>query len=616
MTDAGRSRTASLRWLIVVALLVTALAPLTTAAILSLTSQHAALTTRVEDDLDQYADAQAARVELILSRADATAQLVTSRTLLRELVSRTVAGPSDDIPRIETILDDARDASEGLRSIVLLDVDGVRVAGTSHLPGRSELSGEVLAGLHTLADPAATVVDLRPGRDEPVWLAAAPVLQDDTLVAFAVMDLDPEPLLQVLTPTPGEQEPSIRTCLYVAGPGGGPVAIERDGGCLSSVRTGPAVALEAPQASLGTEPEFLVDARDEDGNPAYAATRPLTEYGVGLVLSMPAAQLLSPVTEATWDLVSLFLAVAALALAASLLLGRWLTRPLVSLQQATARMAEGELGTELPPSSLRELAELRSSFDSMKLAVLAEQADQEDRYRDLEMLTHAMAHDLKGPLTVIRGMQELVASGRVATDDERRVLLERSLAATLRMQHLIDDLLSLIRAIGAPLDDEPVPLGAVMREVVEELGLEEVTTLGPLPTVQGERTLLAQVALNLLHNAATYHRADEVPRIEVSTGPRRSGLVALVIDDAGVGIPEADRSEMLETFARGDHADRSSGTGLGLPIAKRVAERHGGGIEVDDSPLGGTRILVWLPEADPPAGGVREGARQSDGAVV
>lgn len=616
--SSGASRRTSLRKLGVGALLVAALLPLTVAAVLGLTAQRAALTSRVEDDLDQYADAQAARVGLVVRQADGLAQLVTSRTLLRELVAEAARGPSGDLPRITTILDDARDASDGLHSIVLLRDDGSRIAATSPLPDRPGPSEAALEHAGGMTHEASTVSDLQPGPDGPVWLATAPMVLDDALIAVAVLDLDPEPLLEVLSDraVDGGSQRSISTCLYVAGDDGQPVAIERATDCPSSARGSLPEALLAAQAPLGDGPVFLDDVEDADGNPMVAATRALPEHGLGLVLSMSAGELLAPVTQATWELLGLFLAVALLAVATAVVVARRLTRPIVALQRATAQLADGDLASELPPSSLRELEDLRSSFESMKLAVLAEQAVQEDRYRDLEMLTHAMAHDLKGPLTVIRGMLELLSSGQVADEQDRIVLLQRSLGATLRMQRLIDDLLSLIRAIGAPLDVEPVALDVLVRDAISELELEEVATVGELPMVEGERTLLSQIVVNLLHNAAKYHVPGEPPRIEVSTGPRRGGMVALVIDDAGVGIPSECRSQMLETFARGDQEDHSSGTGLGLPIAKRVAERHGGGIELQDSPLGGTRVVVWLPDARRRPRKQPEGVRQSDPAVV
>jgi signal transduction histidine kinase len=446
------------------------------------------------------------------------------------------------------------------------------------------------------------------------------MVHDTEVVAFAVLDIDPTPLLGLLTP-PADADrdsPMIRTGLCVATDGEETRATAEGPTCITPVPRSPSdeatLVSSAAAAAVRGERMLSTDVRDDAGNPRVLATRPLPAHGWGLVVSVPTEELLAPVANATWTLAGLLAAVGALAVAAALLLASWLTRPIVALQRATVDLAAGERGIALPARAPTELEDLRRSFEAMSVAVATEQADQEDRYRDLEMLAHAMAHDLKGPLTVTRGMLELLDHDRVANEADRRELVSRSLASTLRMQRLIDDLLTLMRAIGAPIAAEPVAMSEVVRDAVSELGLEEATTIGPLPSVRGQRTLLAQVMVNLLHNAATYHRPGEPARIEVSTGPRRNGLVAVLIDDAGLGIPDHERVAMLETFARGTAADRSSGTGLGLPIAKRVAERHGGSIELDDAPLGGARIRVWLPEATSTDGEVVDG--QSGTAVV
>ncbi|MFP4149738.1 MAG: ATP-binding protein [Nitriliruptoraceae bacterium] len=600
MGTASTRRRASLRTPIVLALLVAALVPLVVAATIGVSTQRAALNARVEDDLVQYADSQVARAALIAERGEALGQLVVSRTLLRELVAEAVGEPPGDRDRIVTILDDARDASTGLTSIVLLRTDGTPLARTSG-GGAPSLPARVVEQAQQVAATGEAVTDLQPGTDAPVWSRLAPMVQDDVVVAVALLGLDPSPLAGLVAPPADEADtsPRIVTNLYVAGPDGRAVVVDGEGACGPDAAVG-GTCQEAAEAALAGDPSVLHDLEDGAGEPLVAATRSVPEHGLGLVVSLPSRQLLAPVTRASWTLAGLFLVVGVLAAAVAVLLGRRLTRPIRDLQEAAARIADGDLRAELPARAPGELEGLRRSFHSLTTAVATERAIQEGRYRDLEMLTHAMAHDLKGPLTVIRGMLELLVRQQVGDDARRRLLLERSLASALRMQRLIDDLLSLMQAIGGPLDREDVALEDVVAAAVDELDLAAVSEVEPLPTVRGERTLLDQIVLNLLDNAARYHAPGQQPRIRVSTGTRRDGLVALLIDDAGIGIPAERRQEMLETFARGDHDDGSDGTGLGLPIAKRVAERHGGSIVLEDSPLGGVRVVVWLPEAASP----------------
>ncbi len=311
--------------------------------------------------------------------------------------------------------------------------------------------------------------------------------------------------------------------------------------------------------------------------------------------------------ELTRNLVAASLAVGVLAVLLAALAARWVTGPVRSLEAAVRSLALGAQEVPADATAPGELGELAAAFNSMatsvgerQAALERDRADLEQRYADLELLTHAMAHDLAGPLTGIRGVFDLMASGRTADDAQRELLVERGGAAAQRLEHLIDDLLVLIRAIGTPLQLRPVDLEDLVDTASEQLGLEGVMTRTPLPTIAGDQALLDHVVTNLLANAASYHQPGEPPRIEV-TAQRHGDHVELCIDDAGPGIPEEERAASLEPFFRGAASGTRRGSGLGLPIAARVAARHGGSLRITDSPLGGARIVVSLPTLSPAA---------------
>ena len=100
---------------------------------------------------------------------------------------------------------------------------------------------------------------------------------------------------------------------------------------------------------------------------------------------------------------------------------------------------------------------------------------------------------------------------------------------------------------------------------------------------------------NLIENAARHGRPDGRVRVSLAAGDDGAGP-RLVVDDDGPGIPEPDRDRIFEPFARLDGADRP-GSGLGLALVAQQARHHGAGVEVGDSPLGGTRFAVAFPAA-------------------
>jgi signal transduction histidine kinase len=352
--------------------------------------------------------------------------------------------------------------------------------------------------------------------------------------------------------------------------------------------------------ALQGEDRLLLDAVDVEGRRVVAATRYLPTLDWGLTVTVPRDELLEPVRAGTAATVVLTVAVAVLAALAAVLVARWLTSPIRALRDV-AVAARGGGGPPADEHAPGELGDLAAALNAMITDLRRQQRDQVRRYEDLEVVTHAMAHDLRTPLTSIRGTLESLALGRVVDQAERQRMLERGVAASVRLEQLIDDLLDLIRTIGDPFEDRPVVLGDVMVGAVEQLGLGGVVDVGPLPVVRGDEVLLERLAANLISNAAKFHPEGTAVRVAVTADAPVGGRVDVHVDDAGIGIPEAERRAVLDAFARGTRAPGFHGSGLGLAIASRVAHRHGGALRIGDSPLGGTRVTVTLP-VDPGTG--------------
>ncbi|MFI1988634.1 ATP-binding protein [Actinoplanes sp. NPDC020271] len=224
--------------------------------------------------------------------------------------------------------------------------------------------------------------------------------------------------------------------------------------------------------------------------------------------------------------------------------------------------------------------------------------------KDLAIFAGVVAHDLKSPLAIVRGHCELALDD---PDDavEVRTSLHRIVRAVDRMDALIETLLAYSTARDAPLHLADLPLEPLVGEVLQERaaslrstgGPEPVWTVGPLPAVRADPAMLRHVLDNLIGNAVKYVRPGAVPRADVTAVEATPGWVRIRVADAGIGIPDGDKTRVFDSFHRAPGSAGYAGTGLGLAICRRVVERHGGEIGVEDNPGGGTCFHFTLPAA-------------------
>ena len=225
---------------------------------------------------------------------------------------------------------------------------------------------------------------------------------------------------------------------------------------------------------------------------------------------------------------------------------------------------------------------------------------------DLAVFAGVVAHDLKAPLTVVRGHceaadEELAEAGDAEAVVATREAMRRVVRAVDRMAGLIDTLLAYATARDAPLKVGLIELGPLLAEVirdrVEYLPADRQPDLyvGPMPAIRADPAMLRHVLDNLIGNALKYVRPGGTARVDVTAAAAPGGGVQIDVADRGIGIPDRDKPEVFETFHRSTAAAGYAGTGLGLAICKRIVERHGGAIGVADNPGGGTRFFFTLP---------------------
>jgi two-component system sensor histidine kinase BaeS len=306
---------------------------------------------------------------------------------------------------------------------------------------------------------------------------------------------------------------------------------------------------------------------------------------------------------APWFLLASLLTLVAAAVVADRL-GRRITRPLVAAEAVTRRVAAGDLAAQVPvpPGADPETASLARSINTM--------AESLSRSRGMErQFLLSVSHDLRTPLTSIRGFAEAIADG--ATDDPAQA--GRVIAAeSRRLERLVHDLLDLSRLDTrrftfdmrrVDLSEVVADTGESFRPAAEDLGLELAVEAGPLGQlfVRADPDRLAQVVANLVENALKYsgHRVRVAAAL-------RDGHPVVWVDDDGPGIPAQDLPRVFERlFMSTQHPARQVGSGLGLAIVAELVQAMGGGVRAESpiTALGGTRMVVTLQawsETGPP----------------
>jgi len=233
-------------------------------------------------------------------------------------------------------------------------------------------------------------------------------------------------------------------------------------------------------------------------------------------------------------------------------------------------------------------------------------AELEQRNAELERFTYTVSHDLKSPLTTIAGFTGFVErDARDGNLDRLAEDLSRIRSATSRMERLLSDLLELSRVGRIVNPPEVVPFELIVREAVGgthaslEKGSIELRVALDLPSVHGDRTRLVEVVQNLVENAVKFMGDQPRPTIEIGARTESDRPVFFVRDN-GIGIDPSHHERVFGLFER--LASDGEGTGIGLALAKRIVEAHGGQIWVESAgERGGSTFCFTLSRA--PAGG-------------
>jgi signal transduction histidine kinase len=220
---------------------------------------------------------------------------------------------------------------------------------------------------------------------------------------------------------------------------------------------------------------------------------------------------------------------------------------------------------------------------------------------ELEYVSYSITHDMRAPLRAMTAFATILSdsASENLTAAEAKDYLQRILAAASRFDKLIQDALHYTKVVQQEMPMQPVHLGKLVRGLLESYpnlqpDRADIRVEGELPVVHGNETLLTQCFSNLLGNAVKFVGPGTKPVVRVRA-ETRDGTAKIWVEDNGIDIPPNAQSRLFKMFQKLD--SHYEGTGIGLAIVRKVAERMGGKVGAESEEGKGSRFWVELPVA-------------------
>lgn len=271
-------------------------------------------------------------------------------------------------------------------------------------------------------------------------------------------------------------------------------------------------------------------------------------------------------------------------------------RSLSSLEESAGRISSGTLNQPLEIPQDPELKPVFIAFEEMRSQL---KEDQEQQARFLM----SVSHDLKTPMTSIRGFIEALQDGLIEGEEEKARIYNLIHQKTELLEERISELIETTRisSEGWRRSFEEIEASRFTEELFRRYRAEaeargrNFEARNNLPSdlqISGDRKMLARALENLIENAIRYG-GEEVAIL--ASAAITDGMVRISVEDSGEGLSDEDRRMLFEAFYRGDKGRNSRGLGLGLTSVKTIAEAHGGSVGLFESDLGGAGVYFELP---------------------
>jgi len=273
---------------------------------------------------------------------------------------------------------------------------------------------------------------------------------------------------------------------------------------------------------------------------------------------------------------------------------------LARLIPAVERELREAKGREARRKAEKELAESHRLLQQYTRDLEQYTLKLEQSNKELEHFAVIASHDLQAPLRKVKMFSDYL---RVQLGDkldaESMDSMMRMQRAVTKMQNLIDDLLDLSRVIRKGKPFQKLDLSSLVQEVISDLShnikeLNAQIELGEMVTFDADPTQIQQLLHNLIENALKFRQEGKVPVIQISSRYSNEQFCEVVVSDNGIGFKEEYKDRIFQVFER-LHGERYLGTGIGLSICKKIAERHNGRLDVHSAPGQGATFILTLP---------------------
>ena len=284
------------------------------------------------------------------------------------------------------------------------------------------------------------------------------------------------------------------------------------------------------------------------------------------------------------------------------------TKLIVGSRWALQRNAQGQPDAILETNNdvterKRAEGEIRKLNEELEQRVIERTGDLEMANKELEAFAYSISHDLRAPLRHMAGYAELLQKNASSVLDEKsRRYMIIILEAAKRMGDLIDDLLAFSRIGRAETQNTVVSLEQLVKEALSEVqqetdGRSIGWTIGALPNLYGDRSMLRLVLVNLVANAVKFTRTRPQAQIEIGCADGKEDEIVVFIRDNGVGFDMKYVNKLFGVFQRLHRAEEFEGTGIGLATVQRIIHRHGGKIWADALVDRGATFYFSLPKS-------------------
>ena len=291
----------------------------------------------------------------------------------------------------------------------------------------------------------------------------------------------------------------------------------------------------------------------------------------------------------------------------SLITSKTIVNPINKIAKGANEIAKGNLDYEIQYKSKNELGELAESFDDMRKRLKRAQIDKNEAAQQQKEMIAGIAHDLRTPLTSVKGYVEGLRDGIADTPEKQERYLETIYDSTCSMDIMLNDLLTVSKLVLGKIElhcekvllsdfnEFAIQLGKEIE--YDDFDFEFIDNSKTNPTLFLDTDRFSRVIDNVISNSVKYRNPNEKGKIILSVSEYERNIIFEIADN-GMGVEPESLPRIFDTLYRADKArsNVSDGSGLGLSVCKQLVELHGGMIWAQNNSMGGLSIFISLPK--------------------